>query len=90
MKYLLVLAVLWVAIWLWRKNRREEMRDAMRDAMRERAAKAQQRVPTPPGPPQAMVRCAHCGLHLPATDAISGPGGAVYCSAAHREAAAAR
>jgi len=30
MKYLLVLAVLWVAIWLWRKNRREEMRDAMR------------------------------------------------------------
>jgi uncharacterized protein len=28
MKYLLVLAVLWIAIWLWRKNRREEMRDA--------------------------------------------------------------
>ena len=38
MKYLLVLAVLWVAIWLWRKNRREEMHDAMR----ERAAKARQ------------------------------------------------
>jgi uncharacterized protein len=84
MKYLLVLAVLWIAIWLWRKNRREEMREEMR----ERAAKAQ-RTPAPPGPPQAMVRCAHCGLHLPATDAIAGPGGA-YCSTAHREAATAR
>ncbi|MFH0132106.1 PP0621 family protein [Variovorax sp. VaC1] len=86
MKYLLVLAVLWVAIWLWRKNRREEMRDAQR----ERAAKAQ-RPPGAPavGPPQAMVRCAHCGLHLPATDAIAGPGGTVYCSVAHRQAGAA-
>jgi uncharacterized protein len=88
MKYLLVLAVLWIAIWLWRKNRREEMRDAMR----ERAAKAAQQPPpaTPVGPPQAMVRCAHCGLHLPANDAIAGPDGAVYCSPAHRQAAAVR
>jgi uncharacterized protein len=87
MKYLLVFAVLWIAIWLWRKNRREEMRDAQR----ERAAKAQ-RAPSPPpavGAPQAMVRCAHCGLHLPATDAIAGPDGAVYCSTAHRQAGAA-
>ena len=76
MKYLLVLAVVFVAIWLWRKNRRDEMRAR----------------PPPPatpavGAPQAMVRCAHCGLHLPAADAISGPDGAVYCSAAHRQAA---
>ncbi|MDR6888422.1 MULTISPECIES: PP0621 family protein [Variovorax] len=82
MKYLLVLAVLWVAIWLWRKNRREEMRDAQR----EKAARAQ-RQPAAPAPPQAMLRCAHCGLHLPASDALGGPGDAVYCSAAHREAA---
>jgi uncharacterized protein len=88
MKYLLVFAVLWVAIWLWRRNRREEMREAQR----ERAAKAQQRPAAAPsvGPPQAMVRCAHCGLHLPASDAIAGPGDTVYCSAAHRQAAAAR
>ncbi|BEP57503.1 uncharacterized protein J2W25_000935 [Variovorax boronicumulans] len=81
MKYLLVLAVVWVAIWLWRKNRREEMRDAQQ----ERAKKAQQRTPAV-GPPQAMVRCAHCGLHLPAADALPGPDGAVFCSAAHRQA----
>jgi uncharacterized protein len=76
MKYLLVLAVVFVAIWLWRKSRRDEMRSR----------------PPPPratpavGAPQAMVRCAHCGLHLPVADAISGPDGAVYCSAAHRQA----
>lgn len=40
--------------------------------------------------PQAMVRCAHCGLHLPQADAIAGdePSGAapaaLYCSEAHR------
>jgi uncharacterized protein len=82
MKYLLVLAVLWVAIWLWRKNRREEMRDAQR----EKTARAQ-RQPAAPAPPKAMLRCAHCGLHLPASDALAGPGDAVYCSVAHRQAA---
>jgi uncharacterized protein len=79
MKYLLVFAVVFVAIWIWRKNRREEMRSR----------------PPPPAPapraagaPQAMLRCAYCGLHLPAADAIGGPDGAVFCSTAHRQAAA--
>ena len=76
MKYLLVLAVVFVAIWLWRKGRRDEMR-------------ARPPPPAPPpavGPPQAMVRCAYCGLHLPASDAIAGPGGP-YCTIEHRQAA---
>jgi uncharacterized protein len=79
MKYLLVLAVVVVAIWLWRKARREELQSG---------------TPPPPppapgaiAPPQAMLRCAHCGLHLPAADAVRGADGAVYCSAAHRQAA---
>lgn len=47
--------------------------------------------PVPPSPPPAraalegMVRCAHCGVHLPAGDSIAGPGGRPYCSAAHRD-----
>lgn len=80
MKYLLVLAIILVAVWLWRKARREEL---------------QSRKPPPPpapapgsiGPPQAMLRCAHCGLHLPAPDAVRGADGTAYCSAAHRRAA---
>jgi uncharacterized protein len=34
---------------------------------------------------QAMVACAHCGLHLPRGDAIA-DGDASYCSPAHRAA----
>ena len=79
MKYLLVLFVVAVGIWLWRKNRQDDIR--------ERAAAPKRAAPPAVGAPQAMVRCAHCGLHLPATDALPGTGGALYCSAAHRRVA---
>lgn len=74
MKYLLVLVVLWVAFMLWRSGRR---RDVERSAPPPSA---------PPSLPQAMIRCAHCGLHLPAADALPGKDGKAYCSAAHRQA----
>lgn len=80
MKYLLVLLVVSIGIWAWRQGRREEMREKRTAAPKKAAAPAV-------GPPQAMARCAHCGLHLPATDALPGPGG-VYCSVAHRRAGA--
>jgi uncharacterized protein len=43
--------------------------------------------PAPPAelPPQDMVSCAQCGLHLPQGEALPGRGG-VFCSAAHRQA----
>jgi uncharacterized protein len=76
MKYLLVIILVWVAYTIWRARRRDEMRDEMRAA------------PPPPAvpAPQAMLRCAHCGLHLPAADALTGDDDKVYCSAAHRRA----
>ena len=47
---------------------------------------------TPPPPPpaadpgaQETVRCAHCGLFVPKTEALSG-GGAFFCSDSHRRA----
>lgn len=79
MKYLLVLFVVAIGIWLWRKNRQDEIS--------ERAAAPKPAAPRAVGAPQAMVRCAHCGLHLPATDALPGPDGALYCSVAHRRVA---
>ena len=75
MKYLLVLVVLWVAFTIWRNNRRREEQER---------AEAPPKRPLPG--PQAMVECAHCGLHLPAADALPGKDGKVYCSAAHRQA----
>ncbi|GAC1544326.1 MAG: hypothetical protein NVS2B4_22420 [Ramlibacter sp.] len=78
MKYLLVIAVVWVAFWLWRQGRRVELR--------QHRPPAAPPPPPPPGLPQAMVQCAHCGAHLPASEAVKG-GRASYCSAAHRQAA---
>ena len=75
MKYLLVIAIVWVAFVIWRNGRRREV---------ERAAPPPP--PATPLPPQAMLRCAHCGLHLPASDSLPGKDGKVYCSAAHRQA----
>ncbi|WP_067065619.1 PP0621 family protein [Roseateles chitosanitabidus] len=47
--------------------------------------------PAPPAPagPESMVRCAECGTHLPASEALPGRGGA-FCSTEHRSAHEAR
>lgn len=69
MKYLLVLLVVGVGLWVFVKRWRG---------------------PVPPTPgraatqaPVAMVECAHCGLHLPAADALA-EGSRLYCCDAHR------
>lgn len=34
--------------------------------------------------PEPMIQCAHCGVHLPASEAVSDPSGAAFCSDEHR------
>jgi len=41
--------------------------------------------PAPPGEPQTIVACKHCGVHLPRDEALPGRGG-VFCGEAHRVA----
>ena len=75
MKFVLVILVVLVGVWLWRRNRAEETRD-------EPPAR-QAPTPTPKAQtPADMVSCAHCGLHLPAPDAVTGARGR-YCSQDH-------
>lgn len=78
-KYLLVIAVVLVAFYIWRHNRRVE---AQQEAEREHAER-QRRTRRPPAAPDAMVTCRHCGLHLPASEAIKGSLG-YYCGQEHR------
>jgi uncharacterized protein len=74
LKFLLVFAVLLVAFYIWRANRKPERG-------------APPAAPRPAEPPQLeMVRCAVCGLHLPKADAITTQAGA-YCSTEHRQQA---
>ena len=72
MKYLLVLAVVMVAFYVWRNNRVTD--------------RSQTRPPPPPGGanlPVVMVACRQCGTHLPQGDTVQGALGP-YCSAEHR------
>lgn len=75
MKYLLVLAVVLIAIGIWRSNRSHE-----RPPPAPRSGRKDD--------PQAieMVRCDVCGVHCPSGDALHGKHG-VYCSAQHRSQA---
>lgn len=72
MKYLLVLAVVMVAFYVWRNNRIND--------------RSQTRPPPPhetPSLPVVMVACRQCGTHLPQGETVQGALGP-YCSAEHR------
>ncbi|KQR63163.1 PP0621 family protein [Acidovorax sp. Leaf160] len=70
MKYLL-LAVLLVVAWaIWRHQRRSPPPTAMRR-------------PPPALPVDQMVACAHCGTHVPQSEALM-QGTRAYCSPQHR------
>lgn len=72
MKYLLLLIV--IAIGLWMVNKR------LRGPVSKGSVPPR---PSTPQVPASMVECAHCGLHLPVADAVL-EGTRVYCSDAHR------
>ena len=69
MKYLFWAIVIAFVWWAWRRSR---------------SAAANQQPPAAPTT-QDMVTCAHCGVHLPRSEALTA-GGHSYCSAAHRDA----
>lgn len=69
MKYVVVLVVVGVVLWLLLRSRSRTLPVGRRS----NAA----------GKPQAMVACEHCGIHLPRGDALV-DGRGVYCSEAHR------
>ena len=74
MKYLLVLLVVAVAIGIWRSRHRKAVKESRPSAAQARIA-----------PPQEMVECAQCGLHLPRADAVLDSAQHAFCGAAHRE-----
>lgn len=69
---LILLVVLVAAFWLVGRQRR------LRAGAKPPPAPAD-------GGPEAMLQCAHCGVHLPRGDAVM-DGAHAYCSSAHRAA----
>jgi uncharacterized protein len=76
MKYLIVIVLALVVVWLWRSNRRAEQQDRQ----------AGQPATRPDKPVTEVVACAVCAVHLPRADALPG-GRGFYCSDAHRRQA---
>ncbi len=71
-----VLALVLVAVLAWIALGRRRDAPPARGSARRRADSA--------AAPEAMVACAHCGVHLPQPDALRDAGGRPYCSDAHR------
>lgn len=86
MKYVLLLLVLWAAYALWRHQRRQAMRDQRPPPAAPPPNLGATQQAAPPADPQHMVRCQHCGVHLPQPDAVRGHLG-WYCGTAHRQLA---
>lgn len=63
-----------VVMWLLRKNKQEA--PAARTAGQQRDGQGQQT--------ERMVRCDHCGVHIPVSEALSDASGAQFCSEDHR------
>ena len=81
MKYLLLLGLLLVAVWLWRKSRRFESRQDPQQPTA-RPDTSQRKV-------TEIIACDVCHVHLPRSDALIGQDGTgVYCCDAHRNKAA--
>ncbi|GAA4329915.1 PP0621 family protein [Pigmentiphaga soli] len=57
-------------------------RIAARNAANAQLRRQDRRRPRPDAAPQAMVQCAHCGVHLPASEAVRRRG-YNYCGLAH-------
>ena len=74
--WLVIAVVAWFAWQAWRRAQRAAaLRDAAADPDGDKRLHA----------PEPIVRCARCGVHLPASEAVH-DGQTVFCSAAHRDA----
>lgn len=76
MKFLLVLLVVVLGLWLLLRGRGASKPPA--DAPKNPGAS--------PGKSEDMVACTRCGLHLPMGDALPDSRGRLYCGAEHRDA----
>ena len=73
MKFILIILVLLLGVWLWRSQRPSNPAPPRKKAAPELG-------------PLEMVPCTLCSVHLPAADAVPGRKG-LYCCTEHRQRA---
>lgn len=85
MKYLIVLIVIFVGVWVWRSNRIAANKDKQESFEREVELEKERQ-----NAKKTMVACAHCGIHLPQIEALAAPSVDLrkqlwFCSTEHRQ-----
>ena len=83
MKYLILVAIVVAVLFLAKLGRRGRNDDRNDD--RQGGAPDASIKPSAPPEKQALLACAHCGVHLPANESLPGRGG-VFCDESHRSA----
>ena len=78
MKYLVVFAVVVVALWWLRRSLGGPRQPGADGGPSRREADVK------PAPTESMQRCAHCGVHLPRSEVVTDADGRTFCSLEHR------
>jgi uncharacterized protein len=78
LKFAVVILVVLLGIWFWRRNRADS-EVTKKDSSMQSPQTSQKEASA-----QMMLSCAVCGIHLPKNDAQFGKLGS-YCSSAHRQ-----
>ncbi|SDX93179.1 uncharacterized protein SAMN04515617_108118 [Collimonas sp. OK242] len=83
---ILIVVVLAVIVWLQRlkKNLGGNRFDRSASGGSASPNGAESTAASNSSPVEAMVACAHCGMHFPASEALTDASGTVFCSAEHR------
>ncbi len=79
MKYLFLIGLVLVILWLWQAKRRSNLASKSGPPPPQGQHRA-------PAQPTEMVACDVCSLHLPRTEALTS-GQGIYCSDEHRRQA---
>jgi uncharacterized protein len=79
-----------LGLWLWyspavRKLWRPDRPADTPSHPEEDSAPPSKEATSTPATPENMVRCAHCGLHLPEGEAVKAVDGHHYCTTTHRD-----
>jgi len=80
LKYLLWALVIYLA-WRWFSATQARKNGQGAEGARDAGAMPE----TPATNSERMVECAECGLHLPLSEALPGPGERFFCGQAHRD-----
>ena len=78
MKYVLILGLVLLAIWLWRSSRQASQNNKKQPPASQKPASLEKAT--------EIVECQLCHVHLPRDEALTGSRG-LYCSSAHKQQA---